>query len=103
MGDNAQGNIYPRAEPCFGTAKRYYFDMSKSEILDELPKLNPAERRELLERLWDLEEHDLVLGVEPTAAEKSLLDQELEEYRQNPHAGTPWSEVKKRLQKPSIS
>ena len=33
----------------------------------------------------------------PTAEEKALLDRELEEYRQNPEAGSTWNEVEARL------
>jgi len=29
-------------------------------------------------------------GGEPTAEEKALLDGELEEFRRNPQAGSPW-------------
>jgi hypothetical protein len=71
--------------------------MSKVEILDQLPNLGREERREILERLWELEESDLLEGGNPTAEERTLLDRELEEYRQNPEAGSTWSEVESRL------
>ena len=51
--------------------------MSKSEILQELPKLKPDERQEVLERLWDLEDQDLVNGLGPSPEEKAILDREL--------------------------
>jgi hypothetical protein len=61
--------------------------MSKAEILEQLPKLGPDERRQIFERLCELEERDLLNGVEPTPEEKAMLDRELEEYQSNPSAG----------------
>jgi hypothetical protein len=77
--------------------------MSKMEILAELPKLELADRREIFDRICEMEERDLLLGSQPTAEEKALLDRELEEYRRNPEAGTTWNEVEARLRKPSRS
>lgn len=71
--------------------------MSKAEILKELPKLKPDERREVLERLWDLEDQDLINGLGPSPEEKAILDRELADYQQTSDAGTPWQDVKKRL------
>ncbi|MGA2662570.1 MAG: hypothetical protein ABSH34_34250 [Verrucomicrobiota bacterium] len=73
--------------------------MSKSEILQELPRLALEERREIFERICELEENDLLKGGEPTAEEKALLDRELEDYRSTPTAGSPWPEVEARLRK----
>jgi len=75
--------------------------MSKAEILQELPRLGLQERREIFERIGELEEQELLKGGEPTAADKALLDRELEEYRRNPDAGSTWSEVESRLRKPT--
>ena len=75
--------------------------MSKAEILHELPKLGLHERREIFERIGELEDQDLLKGGEPTAADKALLDRELEEYRRNPEAGSTWPEVESRLRKPT--
>ncbi len=58
-----------------------------------------ADRREILERLGEIEEHDLLNGSQPTPEEKILLDRESEEYRQNPEAGSSWSETEARLRK----
>ncbi len=62
--------------------------------------LGLAERREIFERICELEEADLLKGIEPTAGEKTLLDRELEDYRQTPTAGSPWQEVEKRICEP---
>lgn len=71
--------------------------MSKAEILAELSKLTPPDRQEIIHRLWDLEEMALLRGSEPSAEEKALLDEALEEYRRHPNAGLPWREVLNRL------
>ncbi len=77
--------------------------MSKAEILRALPGLGLGERREIFERLGEMEEQDLLKGGEPTAEEKALLDRELEEFRLNPQAGSTWEEVEARLRKPPRS
>jgi hypothetical protein len=41
--------------------------MSKSEILEELPKLKADERREIFERICEMEELALLNGSEPSA------------------------------------
>lgn len=76
--------------------------MSKAEILNELLRLKAGERREIFDRLCEIEESDLLQGA-PTTEEKTLLDQELEDYRRNPGAGSPWPEVEARLRKPAQS
>jgi hypothetical protein len=45
-----------------------------------------------------MEERELINGI-ATPAEKTLLDQELEEYRRNPEAGSAWSQVEGRIRK----
>jgi putative addiction module component (TIGR02574 family) len=74
--------------------------MSKTEILAELPKLDVADRREIFDRVCEMEERDLLTGG-ATDEEKALLDRELEEYRRNPEAGSTWNEVEARIRKPS--
>jgi putative addiction module component (TIGR02574 family) len=74
--------------------------MSKMEILAELPKLEVADRREIFDRICEMEERDLITGG-ATDEEKKLLDRELAEYRQNPKAGSSWSDVEARLRKSS--
>lgn len=75
--------------------------VSKAELLEEFTKLTPAERSELWDALWTLEERNLLGSTTPTEDEKALLDQELHDYQENPHAGSPWSEVEARLRKQS--
>ena len=70
------------------------------EILAELPRLELADRREIFDRICEIEERDLITGG-ATDEEKALLDRELEEYRRHPEAGSSWNEVEARLRKPS--
>jgi len=72
--------------------------MSKMEILEELPKLQARDRREIFERICEIEENDLF--NEATAEEKDLLDRELKDFQKNPEAGSTWTEVENRLRKP---
>ena len=74
--------------------------MSKIEILAELPKLELADRREIFDRICEIEERDLITGG-ATNEEKALLDRELAEYRRNPEAGSGWNEVEARIRKSS--
>jgi hypothetical protein len=59
--------------------------VSKREILAELPKLGIADRREIFDRICEMEESDALEGV-VTPGEKALLDRELEEYHRDPKA-----------------
>ncbi|MEJ1972633.1 MAG: hypothetical protein WDM96_09285 [Lacunisphaera sp.] len=68
--------------------------MSKVEILAGLTKLSPQDRREILEKLWQMEE-----AAGPTLREKALLDEAQADYDANPQAGAPWSEVEARLRR----
>ena len=72
--------------------------MSKTDILAELPKLTPADRGEILDQLWSLEEND-ALQRGPSTEEKALLDAELADYAASPNSGSPWSEVQARLRR----
>ena len=72
------------------------------EILAELPRLELADRREIFDRICEIEERDLLNGG-ATDEEKALLDRELEDYRRNPEAGSSWNEVEARLRKSSRS
>ena len=75
--------------------------MSKAELLEEFAKLTPAERIELWDALWTFEERDLLGLSTPTAEERDVLDQEMDDYRKNPQAGSSWAEVKSKLRSQS--
>jgi hypothetical protein len=67
--------------------------MSKAEILAELPKLGAEERRQIYQRLCELQEADLVNGSGPSDQEKKLLDAALAEYEKDGDRGRPWRQV----------
>ena len=65
--------------------------MSAVEILDQLRALPAAERREVVERIWD-EFADTELGLTP--AQAAELDRRLEEHEAHSAEVMPWSEIK---------
>lgn len=67
--------------------------MSKAQILAELPKLKAEERRQIYQRLCELQEQDLLNGAGPSEEEKKLLDAALAEYEKDHDRGRPWREV----------
>jgi putative addiction module component (TIGR02574 family) len=73
--------------------------MSKTEILQELPKLTAQERQEIRLKLAELDGDGWLDADEPlTEAEKSLLDARLAAYEKDPDAGGSWAEVEARIQ-----
>ena len=73
--------------------------MSKVEILEELPKLNSSDLREISDRIWQLEDEELLSGrAHPSEEEKMLLDKEFEDFAQDPTSGSSWEGVKSRLE-----
>jgi putative addiction module component (TIGR02574 family) len=64
--------------------------------LDELRRLSVEDRLQLLEDVWTSldEEHDR-LPIPKWQEEE--LDRRLKAFEENPDAGAPWEEVKKRL------
>jgi hypothetical protein len=72
--------------------------MSKTEILEELPKLTSAERYEIRLRLAELDGDDWLDDEDPlTAEQKALIDSRIEAHEKNPETSIPWEEVKARL------
>lgn len=62
----------------------------------EIFELSIAERIQIVEDIWDSISNapeELVLSE----AEKSVLDERLESYRQNPEEGVEWETLKKNL------
>ena len=60
--------------------------------------LTPAERIELAMELWDSLPDD---SSEPplTEAQKAVLGERLDDLRGNPDAGSPWEEVRDRIER----
>jgi putative addiction module component (TIGR02574 family) len=71
--------------------------MSKKEIMAELPKLTSDDRREILDKIWELDGGDWLDSGELTDAERLLIEQRLAEHEENPEAAIPWEEVEARL------
>lgn len=62
-----------------------------------LDQLTPDERIQLAEELWDSIAAD-PSNVPITEAQRADLPRRLDAYRDDPKAGSPWEDVKKRLQ-----
>jgi putative addiction module component (TIGR02574 family) len=78
--------------------KAYCSAMSKAEIVEELPKLTPAEREEIRLKLAELDGNDWLDEDDPlTAGEKALLNARLAAYEKDPDAGSSWEEVEARI------
>ena len=75
----------------------YCSEMGKADSLDAVSELSLADRSEILARLLQLEAADDLRG--PSASERQLLDEELEDYRANPEAGAAWKAVENRLRR----
>ncbi|HZE69861.1 MAG TPA: addiction module protein [Pyrinomonadaceae bacterium] len=72
--------------------------MSKTEILEELPKLTKKERHEIRLKLAELDGDEWIDDDEPlTADERALLDARLAAYAKDPDAGSSWAEVESRI------
>ena len=71
--------------------------MSKAEILTELPNLSAKERREILDRLLQLEGEGWLDDADLTDDERQLIESRLEAHRQNPDAAIPWDDVEAKL------
>jgi hypothetical protein len=72
--------------------------MSKTEILAELPKLKPEELAEVQAKLDELAGEVWLDDGELTDSDKTALNASLADYVKNPDAGSPWQEVKARIQ-----
>ena len=72
--------------------------MSKTKILEELPKLIRKERQEIRLRLAELDSDDWVDDEEPlTVHEKALLEARLAAYAREPDVGSNWKECEDRI------
>lgn len=67
--------------------------MSKTQILDELPRLTVSDRSQLFARLAELHEADLLDGGAPTPAERQALDEAFAEFEKDHNPGEPWRDV----------
>lgn len=72
--------------------------MSKTEILEELPKLTSEERHEIRLKIDELD-GDGWLDDDDTLTDeqKTLIESRIEAHEKNPESAIPWEEVKARL------
>lgn len=78
------------------TLLRYPSTMIDEAILEQIVKLKPAERLELIGVVWDsLSPDDLPV----TNADKALLDSRLADMESNPDDQSSWEDVKIRLER----
>ena len=70
----------------------------KKITLADLMYLSVGERILLAEDLWD-SVAEVPEAVPLTEDQREELDRRLEAYHQNPEAGSPWEDVKARLQR----
>ena len=74
--------------------------MSKTEILEELPKLTKTERQEIRLKLAELDSDDWLDDEEPlTIHEKALLEARLAAYAMDPDTSSTWEEVEGRIRR----
>jgi putative addiction module component (TIGR02574 family) len=72
--------------------------MSKTEILEELPKLTPEDRDEIRLKLAEIDGDRWFDGDDPlTDEQKALIESRIEEHERNPETAIPWDEFKARL------
>jgi putative addiction module component (TIGR02574 family) len=68
--------------------------MTRAELQEAALALPAAERQELAEVLWESLEPE----QEPLPGwQRRLLDQRLKAFEENPEAGSPWEEVRRRV------
>jgi putative addiction module component (TIGR02574 family) len=70
--------------------------MIDEALLAKLSSLTPADRLELISKVWDTLSID---DLPVTDAERALLDARLADMERNPDDQSPWLEVKVRLER----
>jgi putative addiction module component (TIGR02574 family) len=70
--------------------------VSTAEILEELRRLTPEERREIRTRLAELDDawDD---GSELSEEQKQLIESRIAEHERHPELAVPWNEFERRL------
>ena len=73
--------------------------MSKTEILEELPKLTKEERFEIRLKLAEIDGDAWLDDDDPlTDEQKALLEARLVDMALHPNKSIPWGEAKRRLE-----
>ena len=71
--------------------------MSKTEILDELPRLTPEDRLEIRLCLAKLDQDYGLDDDELTAEEKAEIERRIADLEKNPTVSSPWAVAEARL------
>ena len=72
----------------------------RSDLLDDVKRLSVAERIELAEAIWDTVAEDAGADVLPVSrAHRLELDRRLADLEAHPGSGSPWDEVRSRLER----
>ena len=69
-----------------------------ADLLEEARKLSVEERIELVEAIWD-SVRDSRETRPLTESQRALLERRWAAYRADPSAGSPWEEVRARLER----
>ena len=72
----------------------YMSRLAKEDILN----MSISERIQLVEDIWD-SITEVPEAVSLTDSQKKELDNRLDSYHKNPKEGSPWEQVRKRIQK----
>ena len=73
--------------------------MSKTEILEQLPKLTSQERWEIRLKLAELDGDGWLDDDDPlTPEQKAMLEARLANIEQHPEDSIPWEEAKRRIE-----
>ena len=67
--------------------------MTRNEILDEIRKLAPEERAQLMEELYETVEGEFPLSEE----QLKEIERRIEEHERDPSSAIPWEVVRARL------
>ncbi|MBV9993062.1 MAG: addiction module protein [Alphaproteobacteria bacterium] len=71
--------------------------MTRSELVAELMKLDPEERRLAAEELWDSVASDVDVSHEFSEEELAEIERRIEEHERDPSTAIPWETVRARL------
>ena len=71
--------------------------MSKTEILQELPRLTPEERHEVRLRLAEMDQDDWLDAGELSKMEKVVIEERFRDLELNPQKSIPWEEARAHL------
>lgn len=81
-----------------GFAGDIVYFMSKAEILEELSRLDPRDLADVQAKLDELAGDAWLAESDLTDADRAVLDASLAQYQKTPDAGSPWEEVRARIQ-----